>query len=539
MVIKNNRSDNLKRLVSYSLIITGFVTGLSVACKKTAEVPSLVTVNVTDITSSSLVSGGLVYSTGGTPVARRGICVSLNNFPVTSDISSSDGTGPGSFTSSISGLKAGTTYHIRAYASNSTGTGYGNQYIITTPGDIPTITTTSASSVTSTTAVSGGEVLSDGGSTVTLRGICWSTSQYPTIDDHTTTDGSGVGIYSSSITGLTGGTKYYVRAYATNSTGTAYGNEISFISECNLPSAPGSITGITNVVPHSSGITYTIPAESGATSYNWTAPEGSIITSGQGTTSITINFGTTGGIISVSSINSCGESEKTELAISISIQNCGIVMDFEGNVYNTVTIGSQCWFVENLKSTRYRNGDPIFTETDINAWAALTIGAYCWYNNEETTYKAAYGALYNWYAVNDTRSICPTGWHVPTDGEWTVLENYLSINGYNYDNSIGGNKFALSLTTATGWNPSDIPGAVGNTDYPEKINITGFTGLPGGVRDANQLIYGSFGNYGMWWTSSEYNNSLAWDRGLATDFSSLGRLNVLKTHGFSIRCVKD
>ena len=194
---------------------------------------------------------------------------------------------------------------------------------------------------------------------------------------------------------------------------------------------------------------------------------------------------------------------------------------------------------ENLRTTQYNNGDPILTETDDVIWSTLTTGAYCWYDNNASAYRDLYGALYNWHAVDDSRNLCPTGWHVPTNSEWTSLEDFLETNGYNYDGSIVGNKFAITLATATGWNPSSVEGAVGNNDYSEIRNATGFTALPGGVRDANQLFFGSIGNYGMWWTSTENNSSEAWDRGIATGYSSLGRLNVLKTHGFSVRCLKD
>jgi uncharacterized protein (TIGR02145 family) len=128
---------------------------------------------------------------------------------------------------------------------------------------------------------------------------------------------------------------------------------------------------------------------------------------------------------------------------------------------------------------------------------------------------------------------------VPTNSEWIILEDFLIANGYNYDGSTSGNKVAIALATSTGWNPSSVVGAVGNTDYSSKRNSTGFTGLPGGVRDANQLLDGSMENYGMWWTSTETSTSEAWDRGLATGWSSLEQDIVLKTHGFSVRCLKD
>jgi uncharacterized protein (TIGR02145 family) len=214
------------------------------------------------------------------------------------------------------------------------------------------------------------------------------------------------------------------------------------------------------------------------------------------------------------------------------------IRDFEGNFYPTVKIGTQEWMSENLRSVKFNDGTNIENVEGHNEWAALSTAAYCWYNNDEVNYKDTYGALYNWYAVN-SGILCPTGWHIPTDEEWTILQEYLIKNGYNFDGSTTDNKYALALSSKTGWNLSDVEGAVGSLDYPNKRNTTGFNALPGGVRDANQKIFGSIGNYGMWWTSSETNYDNAWDRGLATGEISLNKGNVLKVHGFSVRCVKS
>ena len=144
-----------------------------------------------------------------------------------SDNHTNDGTGIGSFTSGITGLNPGTTYHVRTYANNTAGTGYGSDLTFTSSAIIPTVTTT-VSSIASTSAISGGNVISDGGASVTVRGVCWSTSENPTIIDSHTTDGLGTGSFTSSIMGLNQGATYHVRAYATNSVGTAYGADVEF-----------------------------------------------------------------------------------------------------------------------------------------------------------------------------------------------------------------------------------------------------------------------------------------------------------------------
>jgi uncharacterized protein (TIGR02145 family) len=541
MQLKSHSRERKNRFIIYLVVFIGIVFANQIACKKEIpEIPSMVTINVTDITSSTFTSGGLVFSAGGDPVVSRGICLSTNKNPSIADIKTNDGTGTGSFTSTISGLTPGSTYYVRAYASNNIGTGYGNQYVITTTTELISLTTTAISSITPTTAVSGGNITSDGGSEVNDRGVCWSPTPGPTIANNITTDGTGTGIFTSEITGLTPGITYYVRAYATNSTGTFYGNEVTFNTICNLPAAPGSITGNSNVTPNATAVAYSISAVTDATSYTWSVPAGAIITSGQGTTSIMVDFGTTGGNISVLSENSCGKSIYTDLNITvILISNSGIITDIDGNVYNTVTIGTQCWMSVNLKTTKYNNGDPIPTETDNDIWSTLTIGAYCWYNNDEAANKTAFGALYNWYSVSDTRSLCPTGWHVPANAEWTVLEDFLVSNGYNFDGSLVGNKCSKALASSTGWNFYATIGAAGNTDYASKRNATGFTGLPGGVRDANAKMFGSLGNFGIWWSTSEDSPTTAWDRGIDYRYSSLERQNVNKSHGFSVRCLKD
>ena len=208
--------------------------------------PTVTTDTVSNITDTSAICGGNVISDGGTPVVSRGVCWSTISNPTINDNHTHEGSGIGIFTSNITGLTAGTTYYVRAYATNAIGTAYGNEDTITT-WTIPTVTTDTVSNVTDTSAVCGGNITSDGGAPVIARGVCWSTTPNPTISDNHTTDSTGIGHFSSAITGLTFGTTYYVRAYATNSVGTAYGNEDT-ITTWTMP------TVITDTI---SSITYT------------------------------------------------------------------------------------------------------------------------------------------------------------------------------------------------------------------------------------------------------------------------------------------
>ena len=194
--------------------------------------PIVSTTAITDITYNTASSGGNVTADGGTAVTSRGVCWSTNQNPTTADSHTTDGSGTGTFISSLTSLTAGLTYYLRAYATNGEGTSYGNQVSFTTTAySVPTVTTTEVTSITYTTASSGGNVTSTGGQNVTVKGVCWSTSQNPTVVDAHTTNGTGTGAFASNITGLTPGATYYVRAYATNSVGTSYGEQLSFTAQ--------------------------------------------------------------------------------------------------------------------------------------------------------------------------------------------------------------------------------------------------------------------------------------------------------------------
>ncbi len=212
--------------------------GFSVRCLndfvQPTSIPAVSTSPVSYISNSAATCGGNISSDGGATVTARGACWSISANPTIADSKTTDATGTGIFTSLLTGLIPGTTYYVRAYATNSAGTAYGNEISFITSVSLPILTTASPSSITSTTATSGGNVTNDGGASVTARGVCWSTSLNPTIADNKTTDGTGTGIFTSSITGLTLGNTYYVRAYATNSAGTVYGNEISFTTALGI-----------------------------------------------------------------------------------------------------------------------------------------------------------------------------------------------------------------------------------------------------------------------------------------------------------------
>jgi uncharacterized protein (TIGR02145 family) len=398
--------------------------------------PLFTTLSVSSITQNSANSGGVVTEDRGLPILVRGVCWSTSPNPLVTDGHTTDGSGVGKYTSTLLGLSAGTLYYVRAYATHANGTSYGNEVSFTTiavVNQLPTVTTQAMSAITATTAAGGGNVTSDGGSPVTARGICWSTNNNPTLANSFTTNGTGTGAFISNVTGLLPSTTYYVRAYATNGIGTAYGNEVSFIT-----------TGIPN--------------------------------------------------------------------------NCGSVTDIDGTIYNAVTIGTQCWTQTNLDVSKYRNGDPIPEVTDATEWSNLTTGAWCYFDNNSAN-GPVYGKLYNWHAVNDPRGLAPEGWHVPSNAEWITLTTYLGGEG------IAGGKMKETGTAHwVGPNTAD--------------NSSGFTGLPGGCRNGNGM-FTNLGSTGFWWSSSDVDASNSWHRLLNYFYDSFNMYYNYKTNAYSVRCIKN
>jgi len=212
----------------------------------------------------------------------------------------------------------------------------------------------------------------------------------------------------------------------------------------------------------------------------------------------------------------------------------GTCIDIDGNVYQTIVIGDQEWMAENLKVTHYRNGDPIPNVTSNSTWVGLSSGAYCYYNNSSAN-GDTYGVLYNWYAVDDSRGLAPVGWHVPSDTEIMELEMHLGMsssqaNSWGWRGTNEGSKLAGGYDL---WNS----GALRND--PE-FGSSGFDFLPGGYR--YYYSSGSFydmGNYGTFWSSSEFNSFGVWYRYLDFDTTEVNRYNYSKRYGFSVRCVRD
>lgn len=517
---------------AYAVNSAGVAYGNDLTFTTTSVSATLTTTAVTGITSSTAMSGGNITSDGGAAVTARGVCWSTSINPTISDNKTTDGSGKGVFTSTITGLQPATTYHVRAYATNSVGTSYGDDVTFTTLAGLPVVTTNTVSAITQTSATSGGNVTSNGGAAVTERGVCWGTNSGPTISGNHVASGSGNGTFTTNITGLTPGTTYYVRAYATNSTGTAYGNERTFTTAAVgvpvLTTTAVSSIGIT-IATSGGNITSTGGGTITARGVCWGTNPGPTISgshttdgTGGGSFSSSITGLTSGNVYYVRAYatNSAGTSYGNELRFSTSIA------DIEGNIYKTVLIGTQLWMAENLKTTHLNNNIPIPNVTDNVEWSSTTTPAYCWMYNE-ISYKNIYGALYNWHTVH-TGNLCPAGWHVPSDEEYMTLEAYLGMTPSQVEEwEWRGTNQGTQLKSTTGWNLG------GNG-----TNSSGFTALPGGYRFA---IDGSFNNVNditYWWTSSEIDGQ-GFYRRLDDGETRVYRMSTNKMGGKYIRCIKN
>jgi uncharacterized protein (TIGR02145 family) len=404
------------------------------SCVKDPTIPVLITESATDITINSATLGGDITSDGGAAVTVRGVCWGEDDNPTIEGDHMEAGTGIGIFTCPVEGLDPNTIYHVRAYARNSVGIAYGNEVVFATAIAAPVITTAQVSAITATSAVSGGVISYDGGAQITESGICWSTTPQPDLDDSFVLNSSGASTFSSTLTNLSSGTRYYVRAYVKNSEWTVYGGPMTFITK---------------------------------------------------------------------------------------------VADIEGNLYNTVMVGTQVWLAENLKATRLNDNTLIPEITDNAQWIASNTPAYCWYDNDVSN-KSIYGALYNWYTVNSEK-LCPAGWHVPTDTEFNTLEISLGMDA-DQSNVWGwrGTDHGLKLKNTTGWD-----------DNGNGTNSSGFSALPGGYR------FGATGECFLlttityWWTATEHDADRGWYRRLDSSNNAAYRASTSKTGGKYVRCVKD
>lgn len=427
---------SINRRIPGIILLTSFLTGTLFlnSCIKDPTLPVLKTEPASDITINSANISGEITDDGGADVTARGFCWGTTTKPTMNDDFLASGTGPGEFTGKIEDLEPNTQYFARAYAKNSVGIAYGNEIVFVTSTAAPVVTTTQVSNITAITAVCGGSITYDGGAPITEKGVCWSTTPDPDINDFFTTDGTGANGYSSTLINLTPATTYYVRAYAKNSAWTVYGEQATFTSK---------------------------------------------------------------------------------------------LADTEGNLYNTLKIGTQVWMTENLRATKLNDNTSIPNITDDALWVGSSVSAYCWYNND-IAYKPTYGALYNWFAVN-TGKLCPSGWHVPTDDEFKTLEQTLGM--------------AADQLEVWGWRGTDQGTKLKNTtgwdDAGNGTNSSGFSALPGGYRFGGTGAFYWVTTITYWWTSTEDDADRGWYRRLDSSATGVYRASTSKKGGKYIRCVKN
>lgn len=381
--------------------------GYSVRCIRNSEpVFSLDSIGL--ITDTTAVSYVKIYYDGGLNIIEKGICWSLSPNPDTIGSHLSAGSGSESFMLSFYPMNPKTSYYARAYLKTNEGVSYSNEKLFTTKVKLPFVLTSSVSSVTANSAVCGGNVTADADITVLSRGICWSTTQNPTISGNKLTNGTGAGSFSISITGLNPNTKYYVRAFATVDGGIAYGNEQFFT---------------------------TLP-----------------------------------------------------------LNETGTMVDSrDSKLYNTVRIGNQWWMAENLRY--YRSGS--------------------WFYEDDSATYAKYGRLYSWQTANTS---CPSGWHLPSDNEWKILETTMGMHVADAEN--------------IEWRGTNQAVALFNG------GSTGFNIWFGGMRYANGN-YIAEGSIATFWSSTQYDVDLAWYRGFNISHTDIHRMYYSKNDGYSIRCLKN
>jgi len=517
----------MKSIIRLTGLCLFILTAIFYSCKK-EEVPTLTTSAILNITGTTATSGGTIVSEGSGTVIARGVCWSSGTTPTIDDSKTTDGAGASSFVSNMTGLNGGTIYFVRAYATNNKGTGYGMALSFSTLGQVPTAATNLATNVTITSAVLNGIINANYLSTIVTFDYGTTISYGQTITGaQSPVTGNINTTITANLTRLAVGTTYHFRIKTINSLGTTYGNDMSFTTLGNKPLVTSidasnirSNSAVLNAIVNANNLPTNIIFEYGTTT-NYGYVANSVQSPLNGNSDILISAPINDLIIGVTyhfrakAENQLGTTYGNDLTFSTPNN----VTDYDGNTYPVVVIGNQTWMAQNLKTTHYMDGSIITLVTNNIAWSNLTTGAYCTYNNDLTNLNV-YGAFYNWFAVVDSRNLCPNAWHIPSDIEWTTLATYLG------GQIIAGGKMK-EIGTAHWLSP--------NTGAD---NFSGFTGLGASLRDFNGA-FGNLGQFAYWWTTTENSSALAWRRKLFKDDSTIGIATNNKLCGFSIRCIKD
>jgi len=414
----------------------------------------------------------------------------------------------------ITGLTNGISYTFSVTATNSVGNSVASEAsMVVTPVTVPGAPTgVVATAGNSSASVAFVAPISNGGSAITGYTVTSNPGNF-------TASGATSPI---NVTGLTNGSAYTFTVIAT----TAVGNSVAStaVTPVTVPDAPTSVVATAGNI--SASVAFVAPASNGGsaiTGYTVTSNPGNLTATGA-TTSINVT-GLTNGIsytFTVVATNSVGNSIASAASTAVTPNACptATISDISGNPYNTVSIGTQCWMGSNLKTTLYRNGDGIAYVWDASDWAARTTGAQSGYDNNSAN-TAIYGNFYNWYAVADARGICPTGWHVPTDAEWTTLANFLGEPSV----AVGGKMKTIGTTY---W----ISQSAGTN------NSSGFSGLPGGIR-TTLGVFADVGQHAGFWSASLVGDGNVWYRRLNYYDDIFNKSPAQPVIGLSVRCLRD
>ena len=458
--------------------------------------------------SSANCDGNVLFD-GYSTITQRGICWGITPNPTISGMHVACGTGTGLFMGELNSLSAGDTYYVRAYATNSAGTAYGENLILTVPV-LPSVTTQSVTNIGGISATCSGMVTFDGYEEILARGICWDTLPNPTLSANFTTDGMGIGIFSHSITDLIPNTTYYVRAYATNKVGTSYGNEVTFTTVAipeittevpNMITYNSAWTGGSNIQDNGFPIT-----EKGICWSEQPHPDINgqhSVADGTGTYPFAYQLtGLTQGFryyVRAYATNSQGTAygqEVTFIARNDANPCPGdtTVTDFDGNIYHTVQIGEQCWLKENLRSTHYVDGS-YFSNSS--------------YPDNDSANVPIYGLMYSWEtAMNGAASsetpgavqgICPNGWHLPSYSEFQTLKNYCEAT-YSC--------VSKALASTSGWHYTNLSGCY--PSYNSQLNNqSGFSAYPTGSLDSHPVLSGISYSTAFWSSTLHHSDSFS------------------------------
>ncbi|NOS94333.1 MAG: hypothetical protein HOP30_20660 [Cyclobacteriaceae bacterium] len=390
----------------------------------------------------------------------------------------------------------------------------------------PQVTTINASNITFSSATMGGTIKSNGGANITAKGICYATTTAPTVKSDTTNQGAGSQSFSSQITDLLPNTKYFARAYATNSAGTGYGEEFSFTTGAGLPSITLAVTNTTYKEIFANW-TITAQGASAVSLSGWViSTTNALPLTG---TDVFTSFNTSATFVEktitdleigkkyyVRAFAANGQGTAYSNVVEATTKSLPTATDADGNVYESVLIGTQIWMNKNLKVTKFSNGDPIpTTSTPTQNITAESSPVYRWAPDGNSANVNSFGYLYSGAVATDSRNVCPAGWHVPSKNEWVALQSALGSNP------------GLKLREAS----TNYWGVAGT-------NVYGFAAVGAGMRDQ----VGTFGflkTYGEMWASTAFNATDVSTFIVYSTFDGVDQYNRARNTGLAIRCLKD